>query len=275
MPCDCRIGFVRESEFAQPDAPIACSGDLARRRRGQELVDDPLHVVSAEIDRNCLADHGTAGAEQPDRRAFGWRLAEHSFLGGGARSAERRALGNREPHPRSRVGDPALNQRGECEIDVVAAEQQVISDRDTFERRHAGFDPDANQTEVCRAAADVAHERQSIVFSGRRFRSMFGHPCVERGDRLLQERQICELGRPRCFDRQLARLLVERRGHRQHNALALQPQPLVAARNRGVPCIADVHQVPRGRVDRRDARTWRCTPREDRSSPIDTGMRQP
>ena len=138
----------------------------------------------------------------------GRRLAEHPFLGRAAQPAERRPLRDRQPHGGAHLGDPALDDRGEREIEVVAAEEQVIADRHAFERRRSRLDPDPDQAEVGRAASDVADERNLIVFERDRL-PLFGHPRVERGDRFLQQRQPGQLRRLRRFDGQLAGLFVE------------------------------------------------------------------
>ena len=48
----------------------------------------------------------------------------------------------------------------ERQVHVVAAEQDVIADRDALEREIAVVFADENQAEVGRAAADVAHEHE-------------------------------------------------------------------------------------------------------------------
>ena len=103
-----------------------------------------------------------------------------------------------------------------------------------------------------------------------------GDPRVERGDRFLEQRQVRQLRRLRRFDGQLARLLVERRRHGEHDPLALEPQAVVAGRDRRVPRVADVHQIARRRIDGRDPRTRRrAAPRQNRRAPIDARMGEP
>ncbi len=51
-----------------------------------------------------------------------------------------------------------LHEAGEGEVHVVAAEQDVIADRDALEREVAVVLADEDQAEVGRAAADVAHQ---------------------------------------------------------------------------------------------------------------------
>jgi len=58
---------------------------------------------------------------------------------------------------------------------------------------------------------------------------VLGDPRVEGGDRFFEQRQVRELRLAGRFDRQLARLLVERRRHGEHDPLALEAQTGVFA----------------------------------------------
>ena len=152
---DRRIGFVRQPELAQAGAAIAAAAFFIRPRQRQEFMQRRLHVIARQIDGHRVADERPAGAEDGDRHAVRRRLAEHPFLGRAAQPPDRRPLRHRQPHVGAGLGDPALDDRGEREIEVVAAEEQVIADRHAFERRRRRLDPDPNQTEVGRAASDV------------------------------------------------------------------------------------------------------------------------
>ena len=114
----------------------------------------------------------SARAEHRDRHAFRRRVAEQPLLRRAAQPAQRRSLRDRQPQSRPQSAIVALDERRQREVDVVAAEQQVIADRDPLERRRAGLDPDPNQAEVGRAAADVADERDLAVFE-----RPIGHAC--------------------------------------------------------------------------------------------------
>src|SRR5438876_5772014 len=56
--------------------------------------------------------------------------------------------------------EPLLHEAREGEVDVVAAEQDVIADRDPFEREIAVVLADEDQAEVGGAAADIANEHK-------------------------------------------------------------------------------------------------------------------
>ena len=114
-----------------------------------------------------------------------------------------------------------LHDAREREVHVVAAEQDVIADRDALEREVAVVLADGDQAEVGRAAADVAHEHQvadAKLPAPALARAV--DPRVEGGLRLLEQRDVREAGVGRGAKRQLARLRVERAGHGEEHLLA-------------------------------------------------------
>ena len=102
-------------------------------------------------------------------------------------------------------------------------------------------------------------------------------PAVERGLRLLEQREVLQPRLAGRLDGQRAGHVVERRRHRQHDGLLLQ------AMLRRRPCAIDVvpgldqvPQVARRRLDRRDARhVGRGAPGQERRGAIDAGVAEP
>ena len=91
--------------------------------------------------------------------------------------------------------EPLLQQAREREVHVVAAEQDVIADRDALEREVAVVLADRDQAEVGRAAADVADEDRSPTRIRRRqLVALRVEPRVEGGLRLLEQRDVSEAG---------------------------------------------------------------------------------
>ena len=133
VACDRRISFVRQPELAQSGAAIAAAALFIRPRQRQKFLQGRLHVFARQVDGHRVADERPAGAEDGDRHAVCRRLAEDPFLGCAAQPAERRPLRHRQPHGGADLDDPSLEGRGEREIEVVAAEEQVITDRQAFE----------------------------------------------------------------------------------------------------------------------------------------------
>ena len=162
MARDGRIAFVRQTKLPKSRAAITRRGYLARRGHRQEVFQNALHVVAREIDGDRCADHRASRSEHRDRDVRRRRLAEHPFFRAAAQSPQRRSLRDGEPHIGTRLAHAALDEGRERQVDVVAAEQQMVADRDPLERGHARVNAHANQTEVGRAATDVAHQRNTI-----------------------------------------------------------------------------------------------------------------
>src|SRR5436309_1081361 len=96
-------------------------------------IDGARDLILAEINGDGLADDRSACAENGDRH-LGWRIvAEHPLFRRTADAAQARALCDREPEPWTGRRDALFDKRCEREIHVVAAEQQVIADRDALE----------------------------------------------------------------------------------------------------------------------------------------------
>ncbi len=142
MAGDRRIGLVRQPELAQAGAPIAADGDLR-----------PAAVIgrnSSSVRLDVLARQIGGRSQSPisDRPAPSTVIGTRS---GAASPSSRSLAALHMPPERDRCviasrtsgrdfGDPALDERRQREIDVVAAEQQVIANRDPLERRRAGLD---------------------------------------------------------------------------------------------------------------------------------------
>ena len=158
-------------------------------------------------------------------------------------------------------------ERGEREVHVVAAEQDVIADRDALEREVAAVVANLDQREVGRAAADVAHEHDvaGLQILAPRLAAR-REVRVERGLRLLEQRDLVEAGLARRDDRQLARDRIEARGHGDEHLLLVGR--LVGIRV--VPRRAQVREVARRRVDRRDALAALPSPRRARAARRET-----
>ena len=115
---------------------------------------------------------------------------EQVLFRGRAFSAQHLALGERQP---ARAGELLLDQCREREIEVVAAEEQVLADRNPLEDELAIVDQRPNQAEVGRASADVADEDQGAVReSVGQSAPMRGDPRVERGQRFFEQRDVRE-----------------------------------------------------------------------------------
>ena len=137
-------------------------GASARSRRRRTVGKKPSTSIASACSRVSSALH--RAADQLASRARGSRSAPTSarsspsstLLRAAARVDERALLHRIERL--ARIGELLARDRGEREVHVVAAEQDVIADRDPLEREVAVVARDLDQREVGGAAADVAHE---------------------------------------------------------------------------------------------------------------------
>ena len=179
----------------------------------------------------------------------GWLLAQQLFLGRPAGEPECTPLLGVEP----RAAELLLDVVGQRQVDIVAAEHQVVADGDPAEPGAGRRLDDGDQAEVGRPAADIADQDQlagaDLALPAVLVRD---DPAVKRRLRLLQERDRGELRPLGGLERQLAGGLVERGRHGQHDLLVFEAIRRIAPGKRVVPGIADVPQVRRRRLDRRD-----------------------
>ncbi len=100
---------------------------------------------------------------------------------------------------------------GERGVHVVAAEHQVIADRDALHRRSFRQRLDLNEGEVGRASADVDDEHAAMAFErlGERV-AVARREVVERGLRLFDQREVLQPRGARRRDRERPRDLIER-----------------------------------------------------------------
>ena len=170
-----------------------------------------------------------------------------------------------------------LHDAREREVHVVAAEQDVIANRDALEREVAVVLADQDQAEIGRAAADVAHQQQvadAELPPPELARAV--DPRIAGGLRLLEQCHAREAGVGRSPERQLARLLVKRCRHGDEHVLALERERRVSRSEAGIPRLPEVLQVVARRRHRRELRhLLRRAPRQDRRRAARAGIGQP
>ena len=158
---------------------------------------------------DAAADQLRAPAGDRDRPALECAagcFAQQLFLGRPAGEPERAPLLGVEP----RAPQLLLDVVGQGEVDVVAAEHQVIADGDAAETRAGRRLDDGDQAEVGRAAADVADQDQLAGAHLALPAVLVGDdPAIERRLGLFEQGDRGELGRLAASSRQLARRLVE------------------------------------------------------------------
>ena len=136
------------------------------------------------------------------------------------------ATGRDEHTPLARIEPSAVrkflfDEMCESQIEIVAAEQQMIADRDAMELQPTSLTRShMNQTEIRRTAADVAHED---CLAGRDdpvpFVAMRIHPGIERGLGFLQKYDTWQPGDSSGGHGQFPSDFIERRRNREYHFL--------------------------------------------------------
>ena len=268
MARDRGVGRVREPELLEPAATPGERGVDGDQRK-EAIEQHALELVARDLVAEVRAHELAAATGHVDRRRVGSPWLEERLLREATRVDEPVPLQGVELLACAHARDDALfDDLGECQVEVVAAEQQVIADRRTREPVAAGIDVD--QREVRGAATDVEYQD---VLARRELRSAAAprDPRVERGLRLLEKHDGRVAGRHCRLQRELARGLVEGRGD-GHEHVRLVERCLGAL---VVPRLADVTQHERLRGDRRQLRAVAIAPRQDRGLPVDARVTQP
>ncbi len=117
--------------------------------------------------------------------------------------------------------EPLLRESREREVHIVAAEQDVLSDRDALEGEIAVTLRDRDQAEVRGPATNVADEDQvSDRNAAAPGVAEAVNPRIESSLRFLQQSHLRQPRSGGGLHGELAGFLVERGGHRQQHLLA-------------------------------------------------------
>ena len=194
-------------------------------------------------------------------------VAEQLFLGGGALAAQPAALANGERHAQF-----GLHQPGQRQVEIVAAQQQVLAHRGAREIDQVARARNADEAEIAGASAHVADQHGLPVEELlARLRQVVGDPRIERGGRLFEQREALETRLARGHHGEFPSLFVEGRGDGEHDVLRGQRHAFGA-----VPLLAELGDEARGNLDRREhASGLLRIPREDLGCPIDIGIGEP
>ena len=169
-----------------------------------------------------LADQRRAGAQHGDLDALQVRVVQQPLLGRRALPPQPAALADGKR--RAQLG---FDQPGQREIEVVAAQQQVLAHGGAGEVDQVALARDADQAEIAGAAAHVADQHDLAVEELlARLRQVVRDPGIERRGRLFEQRQLLEAGIARGHHGQLARLFVERSRHGEDDVLLGQRRAL-------------------------------------------------
>ena len=117
---------------------------------------------------------------------FRARVVEQALLGRRTLAAQAAALADGERH--AQLG---FDQPGEREIEVIAAQQQVLAHGGAREVDQVAFARDADQAEIAGAAAHVADQHDlAIEKLLARLRQVVGDPGIEGRGGLFEQREL-------------------------------------------------------------------------------------
>ena len=262
-------GVGGEGKAKLLEARLPRIGFRVERHAGEETVQDQfLHLRPIRVDRQSTADELRTTARQVDGRPLRGIFGQERFFGLA-----------RQPHqdfplPRGQAStacDAVFEMVGQRQIQIVPSKNQVIADGNPVElqprcircrrvgwwlsgqlvRRGGtallvglpacGAGPYANQGEVRRATADIAHQDLLSLFHAV-LPAVFMrvNPGVKRSLRLLDQNDAFESRPRRRLHGQLAGDFVKGRRQREHDILLGQ----LLLRESPVPRFGNVLQIP-------------------------------
>ena len=242
-----------------------------------------MDFAPLDLDLPRPADQPRTRPRQAERQPLGRRRAQQRFLELPAALHEHGPLPGLQSSCRLAIrgrfrpvaaGEPLFQVVRQGQIEIIAAEDQVIADGHAVELHLAAFAAaDADQREVGRAAADVADENLLTRFDKLVPSVSMGiDPGIERGLRFFDQHDSRQAGQGGRLDRQLPCHFIERGRQREHEILLGQRM----LREAGVPSGADVGQVARADLDRRQPLdVGRSVPREKRGRAVDARVTEP
>ena len=239
---------------------------------GKEPLDQQVgDLLASHLRLEPPADQPGARAGQTDREPLGGVFSQQRFLDRAAGPHQNGPLPGLQFHV---FFELPFDEMRQGHVQVVAAQQQVVADGHAVE---LDFSPlpatDANQREVRRSAADVAH--QYLLARRNPLLPVVGvgvEPGVKGGLRLLDQQHPPQPGQRRRLDRELAGHLVERGRQGEHEVLFLQR----IARMAGIPGVSGVSQIAGTDLDGRKPRhVLRRVPRQQRRRPVHARVTQP
>ena len=192
MPGDGRIGDVGQAELAE-EAALLFLGLIAARGDGQEAIEGELeHFFAQDFGLERFADQRRSGAQHGDLDALEIGIGEQTLFGVGALAAQTAALADGERHAELGFDEP-----GDGEIEVIAAQQQMLANGGAGEVDQVALAGDADEAEVAGAAADVADQDDLAIeeeLAG--LGEVVGDPGVEGGGGFFEEGELRQC-RPR------------------------------------------------------------------------------
>ena len=257
--------------------PISCnparrwrSGmSLLGHGRQESLAQNAIDVVAVQRGFDGAAHQAAAFAENRHRllAKLGAGL-QQLFLRDAAVAPE--CLELPAVDARAFLRQPLRNRARQRQVDVIAAQQNVLAHGHAIEGEFALALGDRDQGEVGSAAADIHHQDQIAHLHALAPVGVAFDPGIERGLRLFEQGEIPVAGLLGGFERQLARHRIERSRHRYQHLLLGER----SLRHVRVPSLAQVLQIAAAGLDRRNfIDSFRSAERHQRRRAVHAGMR--
>ena len=258
---------VGQPQLAE-QAALFLLGRLAALGERQEAFERQLQRLLAQnfgLERS--ADQRRPGAEHGDFHRLQVGVVEQLLLGRRALPPQAAALADGKL--RAQFG---FHQPGQGEIQVVAAQQQMLAHGGAGEIDQVAVARNADQAEVAGAAAHVADQHHLAVEELlARLRQVVGDPRIERRGGLFEQGELLEAG--------LARgLTVSSRASSSKDAGTVSTMSCSAsgAAVRAVPLLAELADDARGNFHRRKhAPGLRRIPGQDLGGAVHIGVGEP
>ena len=208
MPGDGGVGGVGQSDFLQAGAPLEHGHLGAGYGRQEALPEHAVDILAQEGGLDGAADEAGPHAQNGHGLFLGLGTrCEQLLLGRAAVVPEGQQLAAVDFGPL--LCQPFGDDVGQGQVDVVAAEQDVLTHGHAGERQFTAALGDGDEGEVGGAAADIHHQNEVADGDEPAPVGVALHPGVKRGLRLFEQSDVFEAGLFGGFEGQFARHGVE------------------------------------------------------------------
>src|SRR5271165_162011 len=245
------IGSVRQPEFLKSASPLSHRHLGTGYLRKETFYQHAVQILTQQFCLDRAADQFASFAQQRYVLLLRFGMLEQILLRCPALVPEPLQLIRVNTMPLSL--QLLLQQSCQGKVHVVAAQQDVLSDRNPLQRQVAVFFRHRNQAEIGGAASYVAHQYQVADFDALAPTVALAlKPRIESRLRFFEKGHPLETRLRSRAQRQLTGLFIKRCRHRKQHVLLPQAGSGAIASVLEIPCRAHVLQVLRRSFHRRD-----------------------
>ena len=239
MAGDRRVGGVGQPHLLKTDPPVRL-GSLGNTVPGKEPIDQTgFDFLVAQVRADTAANHPTAASENCDGMTLGVLGLEQILFCRPAALAQSAKLPGVELGALS--GEALLDAVGQAQVHIVAAEEDVVADRDPFEHQLASLFRYRDQAQIGRSSTHIAHQDHipdPDVFAPPVTSRL--NPGVARGLGFFEQAHRRQAGLLGSLDGQLASRRIKRGRHGQKDLLVLQSVVWIVLGHTRIPGLADM-----------------------------------